>query len=57
MSRLSFRGGKTLDAIRRKMIRETEEFLSRHLRQTESPHKALGDNLIPAIDRGPLSDR
>ena len=57
MSRLSFRDEKALDALRRKMIHETEQFLSRHLRQTEPPHKALGNNLIPSIDRDPLSDR
>ncbi len=55
MSRSSSRGAKAQDALRRKMIRETEEFLSRHLRKTEPPHMALGDDLIPPINSHPLS--
>jgi hypothetical protein len=56
MSRLPSRDGKALDALRRKMIRETELFLSRHLRQTDPSHVASDNDLIPAIDRNPLSN-
>ncbi len=57
MSRSSSQTSKTLDVLRRKMIRETEEFLARHLPSTEaSPNSAHGE-LAPAIERNPLSNQ
>ena len=57
MTRNSSRTSKALDVLRKKMIRETEEFLARHLPSTDaSPNSAHGE-LAPAIDRNPLSNQ
>lgn len=57
MSRRYKHDQEALDVLCRQMIRETEEFLARHLRQTEPPPAGLRDSLIPAIDRSPRTDR
>lgn len=57
MSHLNLNDPLILDALCQRMVRETEEFLACHLRETEASHQLrLKDRLILALAHRPACE-